>query len=123
MIFHITTHKAWQQALKEGVYQADNLETEGFIHCSTADQVIATANRFYHGQPDLVLLVIDPEKLEAELLYEESEPGEFFPHLYGQLNLDAVTRTIDFPPDHEGSFSPIERLTSYSILRTPFYPR
>jgi uncharacterized protein (DUF952 family) len=32
MIFHITTHKAWQQALNEGVYRAGSLETEGFIH-------------------------------------------------------------------------------------------
>ena len=103
MIFHITTHDTWQQALKAGVYQADSLETEGFIHCSTVGQVIATANRFYHGRPDLLLLVIDPEKLEAELLYEE--PGEFFPHLYGSLNLDAVTKTTDFPPNPDGSFA------------------
>ena len=113
-IFHITTHEAWQQALNEGVYRADSLETEGFIHCSTADQVIATANRFYHGQPALVLLVIDPEKLEAELLYEESEPGEFFPHLYGSLNLDAVTQTIDFPPNPDGSFRPPAQLLADS---------
>jgi len=114
MIFHITTHDTWQQALNAGVYQADSLETEGFIHCSTVGQVIATANRFYHGQSDLLLLVIDPEKLEAGLLYEESEPGESFPHLYGSLNLDAVTQTIVFPPNPDGSFSPPGQLLTDS---------
>ena len=105
-IFHITTHQAWQQAaLSEGGYRADSLETEGFIHCSTIDQVIQTANRFYAGQPDLVLLLIDTSKLDAELIYEESEPGQQFPHLYGPLNLDAVTQALPFQPDPGGFFS------------------
>lgn len=90
MILHITTGEAWEQAQQAGVYTTASLETEGFIHFSRPDQVVATANRFYGGQSGLVLLVVEPERLESELLYEESEPGEFFPHLFGPLNLDAV---------------------------------
>ena len=104
-IFHITTHTAWQQAQIAGAYAADSLEAEGFIHCSTLTQVAPTANRFYAGQTDLVLLVIDTEKLDAKVLYEESEPGEYFPHLYGPLNLDAVTQVIPFSPDANEQFS------------------
>ncbi len=104
-LFHITTNEAWQQARNEGVYRADSLETEGFIHCSTIDQVIQTANRFYAGQTDLVLLVIDANKLDAEVIYEESEPGQHFPHLCGPLNLDAVTQSLPFQPDPGGFFS------------------
>ncbi len=40
--------------------------------------------------PDLLLLKIDPNKLKAPLKLEEGQPGELFPHLYGELNLDAV---------------------------------
>ena len=36
------------------------LEQEGFIHCSTRDQVEATANRFYGDVEQLVVLTIDP---------------------------------------------------------------
>lgn len=98
MIYHLTPRHTWQQAQEAGVYTADSLASEGFIHFSTANQVVATANRFYRRQPDLVLLIVDPLKLTAELVYEESEPGQFFPHLYGPLNLDAVLAVYDFPP-------------------------
>jgi uncharacterized protein (DUF952 family) len=104
-LFHITTHEAWRQALIEGVYRADSLETEGFIHCSTIHQVVRTANRFYAGQTDLVLLVIDANRLDAELIYEESEPGERFPHLYGPLDLDAVSQSLPFQADPSGLFA------------------
>lgn len=104
-LFHITTHEAWRQARSVGVYRADSLETEGFIHCSTERQVIQTANRFYAGRPDLVLLAIDESKLDANLIYEESEPGQHFPHLYGPLNLDAVILAVDFSPNHDDSFT------------------
>jgi uncharacterized protein (DUF952 family) len=28
-----------------------------------------------------------------------------FPHVYGTINLDAVTRVLDFEPDHAGRWS------------------
>ncbi|MBD2462454.1 DUF952 domain-containing protein [Oscillatoria sp. FACHB-1407] len=105
MIFHITSRSHWQQAQSIGEYRADSLTTEGFIHCSKAEQVIWVANQFYRNSPDLVLLHIDPSKLTAELRYDAIETGEEFPHLYGALNLDAVTQVIDFSPQPDGTFS------------------
>lgn len=97
LIYHITHHTTWAQARSEGRYAADTLASEGFIHLSTAAQVPWVAERFYRGQAGLVLLVVDPSRLQAELRYEESEPGQHFPHLYGPLNLDAVVEVRDFP--------------------------
>lgn len=104
-IYHITTETAWRAAQGAGVYSADTLASEGFIHLSTCDQVPGVAGRFFRGQHGLVLLEVDPARLAAELRYEESEPGEFFPHLYGPLNLDAVVSAHAFPPAADGSFS------------------
>ncbi len=39
-IVHITTRKAWMEAIIAGQYIAPSLESEGFIHCSTYSQVI-----------------------------------------------------------------------------------
>ena len=112
-ILHLASNNAWLAAVKDGIYHADSLSTEGFIHCSKASQIVGVANTFYHGQQGLVLLVIDPSKLEAELKWEppaEPEPthareGELFPHLYGPLNLDAVVNVITFEPDADGIFT------------------
>lgn len=104
-ITHITSRTEWQTAQAQGYYEAPSLHSEGFIHCSTLDQVAATANRYYRGQHDLVLLYIDPTLLEPEMIYEEAPSvGEWFPHLYGRLNLDAVISVNSFEPDADGVF-------------------
>jgi uncharacterized protein (DUF952 family) len=105
LIYHITSRDAWQQAQAIGAYRGDTLATEGFIHTSTGAQVARTANRFYHGRAGLVLLAIDPARLAAELRYEAASDGELFPHIYGALNLDAVTVAHDFMPAPDGSFT------------------
>jgi uncharacterized protein (DUF952 family) len=105
-IFHITPKTTWEQAVSTGSYLADSLSTEGFIHCSTREQVLATANRFYHGQPGLVLLEIDPACLDACVKHENLEGGAaLFPHIYGALNLNAVVRVFPFVPNMDGNFS------------------
>jgi uncharacterized protein (DUF952 family) len=87
----------------------------GFIHFSTRQQVVGTANVFYAGQCGLVLLVVDPSKLRQELRWESPahphpQPdsptnSQLFPHLYGPLNLDAVVDVFDFEPDPNGKFA------------------
>ncbi len=114
LILHLASNDAWLAAANAGTYHADSLSTEGFIHCSTSSQIVGVANTFYRGQQGLVLLVIDPSKLESALKWEspaEPEPthareGELFPHVYGPLNLDAVVKVVSFEPGTDGSFSP-----------------
>ena len=65
-----------------------------------------TANRYYAGQAGLVLLRIDSDRLNAEVRYENLEGGEsLFPHIYGALNLSAVSGAVDFPPGADGRFT------------------
>ena len=112
MILHITTSKEWADALKKGEYKATSLETDGFIHCSTLRQTLDTANVFFKGQKNLVLLCIDVERLDAEIKYEEPAGGKehdpalgnLFPHVYGPINLLAVIKVLDFPPKDDGYF-------------------
>ena len=104
-IYHITPLEEWERARAAGSYQADSLHSEGFIHCSTGEQIVATANRFYHGKSGLVLLSIETQRLSAPLKFENLEGGPIlFPHIYGPLNLDAVAAVIPFPPQPDGTF-------------------
>lgn len=102
-IYHITTHVAWEQALTQGAYTADTLATEGFIHCSTAEQVEGTLNRYFRGRSDLLLLEVRPEKIVAPLRFESAH-GELYPHIYGPIPAEAVISTHPLVPNPDGLF-------------------
>lgn len=110
VILHIAEAAQWASAKDEGVYLVSTLGKTlaevGFIHCSGPDQVEHVANAAYVGQQDLVLLLIDPERVRAEIRYESAEGGlELFPHVYGPLNVDAVVEVVAFPPGPDGRFT------------------
>lgn len=91
-IYHITTAEEWAAAQAKGAYEAPSLHTEGFIHCSTAGQVEGVLQRYFSGKTNLLRLSIDAEKIKAPLRYELAPSiGQEFPHIYGAVNLDAVT--------------------------------
>ena len=105
LIFHITSAPQWEQAQLGGSYEGDTLASEGFIHCSTLQQVEGVANRYFSGQTNLVLLCINSEQVQAEIKYEVLVGDEAYPHIYGPLNLDAVTQVVSWAPQPDGSFA------------------
>lgn len=70
-IYHILPKHDWEQVKDRKFYAPSSLKKDGFIHCSTKDQVIPTLNRRFKGNKDLLLLIIDPEKVKAEIIYED----------------------------------------------------
>ena len=104
LLLHIVEQQLWHEAQAAGVYRAASLETEGFIHLSQLPQVVWVANQFYKGQSGLMLMCIDSDKLTAELRYDEVPGHGTFPHLYGPMNLDAVTQVLPFGTDADGGF-------------------
>ena len=117
IIYHITPRTRWEAALSTGWFAADSLRTEGFIHCSTAEQVVATANRLFKGTPDLVVLCIDTDSVQAEIRYENLEGGtSLFPHVYGPLANGWVRAVHPFPPAADGSFTLPAKLIPESRL-------
>jgi uncharacterized protein (DUF952 family) len=103
LIVHICSSDEWQTAQNAGVYRSASLEAEGFIHCSRPDQVIEVANRYYENRTDLLLLWIDPSYLADELRWEASD-DDIYPHVYGPININAITRVSKLLPDEEGIF-------------------
>lgn len=105
MIYHIVSKSDWEAVGDSTHYQGDTLDTEGFIHCSTIEQVLDTANFLFHGRDNLVLLQIDPTKLKSPLKYEDGGDGRLFPHIYGPMEVEAVIAVTSFPPNPDGSFN------------------
>jgi glutathione S-transferase len=95
-IFHMALPDDWAAAFTTGEYRMSTrgitLEQEGFIHCSTREQLQDTANRFYRDLDQLVVLTIDPELVASPIVYEPPAPGldVLFPHIYGPLPVAAV---------------------------------
>ena len=104
MILHITTPDAWAKAQQNGQYRTESLAIEGFIHCSTPQQMARTANKHYARRTGMILLCIDESRLTAPLRYEDLNAGDLFPHIYGPLNIDAVIKVVSYEPGVDGQF-------------------
>lgn len=114
IIFHITTKEDWTKQSGEDSFSASSLEDVGFIHCALKHQILRVANSRLRGKKNLVLLGIREDKLESKLVYEDlSNLNEDHPHVYGPINMDAITQVVDFPPDDDGSFSLPEELNNH----------
>ena len=111
LILHICSTADWRAGEAAGAYTAASLAAEGFIHCSTTDQVLGVANNLYVGQSDLVLLLIDTNALTETVVYDRLllvdsyGHGAEFPHVYGPINLDAVVDVVAFPAGADGRFT------------------
>jgi uncharacterized protein (DUF952 family) len=100
-IFHVTRADDWRAARAQGTYRISardrTLEEEGFIHCSYAHQVAHVVATYFHDVEALLVLVIDPQRVNADIRVESAGGDERFPHIYGPLNLDAVVETRPVP--------------------------
>lgn len=103
MILHITTLEDYRPGEP---YHAPTLDTEGFVHCSDFGTVHLPANRIFAGRTDLVLLEIDPARLDVPLRWEPGAPpdpnGAWFPHVYGDIPPEAVVNVHPFLPGPDG---------------------
>lgn len=91
-IYHITTSIWWKKFSSAEAYESETLKEEGFIHCSTREQVSGVLERYYANQRGLLLLHIKPTLLKAELKYEIATVGESFPHVYGEIDMNAIVK-------------------------------
>jgi glutathione S-transferase len=105
-LFHIARIADWEQAGRDGAYRVSSLgkllDDEGFIHLSFAHQVKGVADAFYRGMTDLVLLELDPERIGAPVVIESR-----FPHLYGEIDVEAVKLASPYRPRPDGTFDPL----------------
>jgi uncharacterized protein (DUF952 family) len=107
-LLHITERKTWETALQTGWYRTStrgvSLDEQGFIHCSLPHQLHAVAEYVYGDDAgDLVVLVIDSERLSVPVEYEAPEPGaEKYPHIYGPVPTIAVSEVVPVAHDTEG---------------------
>ena len=103
-IYKICPASAWREAERQGAFRgsADDAR-DGFIHFSSAAQLAATARKHFLGQTGLFLIEVDAGALGDALRWEPSRNDELFPHLYGELDLGAVTRVLTMHARSDGT--------------------
>ena len=89
LIYHIVLPDVWA-AFEADLYRHSSLATEGFIHCSFADQLDAVIERYYKAQPCVVVLEIESDRLMSRMIKEPSTSSEIYPHVYGPINRNAI---------------------------------
>ncbi len=107
---HLTTKRAWEDALKVGTYslstKGKTLDEVGFIHGSFADQVEEVAGFVFAGSTEeLVVLHLKIDKLESQgilVRVEEASNGKSYPHIYSAIPCELVDRVSEAHMNVEG---------------------
>ena len=111
-MLHFTSRDEWKASEAAGEYRPTAMSRDGFIHLSFGHQLARVATERAGAATDLVLLVVDPSGLEADLRTEDG-----FPHLYRPIPVASVRLVVDMPPKADGSFEVPEpaRLTELAL--------
>jgi uncharacterized protein (DUF952 family)/GNAT superfamily N-acetyltransferase len=119
-LLHMTTGLEWRSALHAG-----SVVGEPFLHLSTPDQVSLPANRLFTGRADMLLLVLDADRLGSEVRWEPgvaTDPSSMvFPHLYGPLPVGAVTAVVPYRPGPDGTYAAPVGLPSTAAERARWF--
>jgi len=102
-IYHLVHTADLRTGIADGRYTPARFAEDRFVHCTAAPEAVLAVARDYFADAaeSLLVLRIAPERLSARVAYEAAAPipggrshlaaGETFPHVYGPLELDAIT--------------------------------
>ncbi|MFK8112219.1 MAG: DUF952 domain-containing protein [Rubripirellula sp.] len=103
VLYKVVSSEVWEAAQREGRFLGAGIDAQdGFIHLSAPDQVVETVEKHFAGQSNLVLIGVEAEKLGESLKWEPSRGGALFPHVYGPIELNAVTNVQPLPLGADG---------------------
>jgi uncharacterized protein (DUF952 family) len=103
LIFKIVHADEW--ALVGDTYAGSEKDrADGFLHFSTAEQLMGTLTRYYAGARDILLVAVDADALGDALKWEPSRDGALFPHLYAPLPRATVKWAKPISRDTKGEF-------------------
>ncbi len=112
-IYHLLEVVSWQSFSGCDSYSHPSLKTEGFIHFSRLEEVVRSADLYFKEQNELCLLEVDSEKVTVPIEDEwVSDRNAHFPHVMGELNMDAIDRVYQIKKE-QGSFQLPSELRSF----------
>jgi uncharacterized protein (DUF952 family) len=105
-LYKILTAEQWAAAEGRLPWAPVDVQ-DGFVHLSAPSQVRETARRHFAGRTGLVLVALDPARFApGTLRWEPSRGGALFPHVHGDVPLDAVLRVVPLELGDDGFVFP-----------------
>lgn len=114
MIIHSVNKDVFENEIKTGHYGRDSLKRFGFIHCSDLDTYYLVAPNFKDDYTEKVILLIDTEKLNCEVKWEDGG-GVDFPHIYGLVRQEAIIDIYEHLWSDKREWIPNEELKPYAV--------
>jgi uncharacterized protein (DUF952 family) len=102
-IYLLSSQAEYQQALNKGSLTRDSLQSEGFIHATPRSQLSRLANKYHKETIQPLILEVDKELVSSNIKWEPATGG-LYPHIYGELNINAVVKVEEISPNEEGYF-------------------
>ncbi|WP_416150504.1 DUF952 domain-containing protein [Salipaludibacillus sp. HK11] len=97
MIYYVLTEDEWKIAKEEEEYWPSDFDDRGYIPCANPGQTEYLISELLLDEEPLLILTIDTQKLESVIIYEDVyETGSMKPHVYGYINIDAITGIDEF---------------------------
>lgn len=104
LLFTITTKSEWKSFSSTGKFKPASIAEFGFVKCYHGNQIEQAANEFETEENDLLLIVIDPLRIQVPMK-NETINGEVYPNIYGSFSIDAVIDRIELNRSKKGEFS------------------
>lgn len=102
--YKILTGEQLATLLADGTFAGAPVDIQdGYIHLSTAGQVLGTLDKHFAGRDDLQIAAVDLAALDDVIRWEESRGGALFPHIYADLPLSAVLAHGPVARDADGA--------------------
>lgn len=103
-IYKVVDKDVWTAAKASGQFIGAAIDLrDGYIHLSTADQVVETVQKHFAGQDNLMLLSVSTVEMGDSLKWEKSRNDQLFPHLYRPLIPSDVVAEASLVMQEDGS--------------------
>lgn len=103
-IYKVIDKDVWSAAKVTGEFAGAAIDIrDGYIHLSSAEQVVETVQKHFAGQDNLLLLSVSTAKMADDLKWETSRNDQRFPHLFRPLTAAEVVAEEPLPLNEDGS--------------------
>ncbi len=104
LLFIAVKKSEWRNISGNGTISPSVFNSDNQVRSFAGAQAEKIINKTFDGAETVLLIVLDPLRIQAPIKHIKEEGFEFVA-IQGEVSIDAVIDKIDLKPDKEGKFS------------------